>query len=127
MRQKRAKAYKRLMQTYSLTFGFRQPYQVLGPSRVAPLQGHPQITDEALASANVLRSVDAEFCQTITKAQVDVEKMLETVCQGKCKPSASSLPLAGLERPAGELISLCLPSLASDHSVLDAGSVRPRP
>lgn len=30
MRQKRAKAYKRLMQTYSLTFGFRQPYQVLG-------------------------------------------------------------------------------------------------
>ena len=38
MRQKRAKAYKRLMQTYSLTFGFRQPYQVLGPSSLIRLR-----------------------------------------------------------------------------------------
>lgn len=34
-------------------------------------------------------TVDAEFCQTIAKAQVDVEKMFETVCQGTCKPSKS--------------------------------------
>lgn len=33
--------------------------------------------------------MDAEFCQTIAKAQVDVEKMFETVCQGTCKPSTS--------------------------------------
>ena len=30
MRQKRAKAYKKLMAMYELSFGFRQPYQVLG-------------------------------------------------------------------------------------------------
>lgn len=30
MRQKRAKAYRKLMALYSTTFGFRQPYQVLG-------------------------------------------------------------------------------------------------
>jgi len=32
MRQKRAKAYKKLMAMYELSFGFRQPYQVLGGS-----------------------------------------------------------------------------------------------
>ena len=30
MRQKRAKAYRKLMALYSMSFGFRQPYQVLG-------------------------------------------------------------------------------------------------
>ena len=30
MRQKRAKAYRKLMGLYSMSFGFRQPYQVLG-------------------------------------------------------------------------------------------------
>jgi hypothetical protein len=30
MRQKRAKAYKKLMAMYELSFGFRQPYQVIG-------------------------------------------------------------------------------------------------
>ena len=29
MRQERAKAYKRLIELYSRTFGFRQPYQAL--------------------------------------------------------------------------------------------------
>jgi len=32
MRQKRAKAYRKLMTLYSISFGFRQPYQVLGGS-----------------------------------------------------------------------------------------------
>jgi U3 small nucleolar RNA-associated protein 23 len=29
MRGKRAKKYRKLMQQYSLTFGFREPYQIL--------------------------------------------------------------------------------------------------
>ena len=29
MRQKRAKAYRKLMSLYCMSFGFRQPYQVL--------------------------------------------------------------------------------------------------
>lgn len=38
MRQKRAKAYRKLMHVYSMSFGFRQPYQVLGMSTFAPLR-----------------------------------------------------------------------------------------
>jgi len=34
MRQKRAKAYRKLMALYSMSFGFRQPYQVLGASQL---------------------------------------------------------------------------------------------
>lgn len=30
MRQKRSKAYRKLMSMFSTSFGFRQPYQVLG-------------------------------------------------------------------------------------------------
>lgn len=30
MRQKRTKQYKRLMALYSISFGFREPYQILG-------------------------------------------------------------------------------------------------
>lgn len=30
MRGKRAKQYRKLMKQYGLTFGFREPYQVLG-------------------------------------------------------------------------------------------------
>ncbi|KAL7409360.1 Fcf1-domain-containing protein [Mrakia frigida] len=59
MRQKRAKAYKRLMHAYCVTFGFRQPYQVL---------------------------LDAAFCESIARSGIDVEKQLETVLQGNCKP-----------------------------------------
>ncbi len=38
MRQKRAKAYKRLMSLYSQTFGFRQPFQVLGEQELISIQ-----------------------------------------------------------------------------------------
>lgn len=30
MRGKRSKQYRKLMQSYGMTFGFREPYQVLG-------------------------------------------------------------------------------------------------
>lgn len=32
MRAKRSKKYRKLMHQYELTFGFREPYQVLGTS-----------------------------------------------------------------------------------------------
>lgn len=41
MRAKRSKKYRKLMHQYEMTFGFREPYQVLGmstsklPSRLA--------------------------------------------------------------------------------------------
>ncbi|KAL0950972.1 hypothetical protein HGRIS_007720 [Hohenbuehelia grisea] len=59
MRQKRAKTYKKLMALYSLSFGFRQPYQVL---------------------------VDSEMCKTSVDQKLDLVKQLTSVLQGPVKP-----------------------------------------
>ncbi|KAG8793689.1 hypothetical protein FRC12_001931 [Ceratobasidium sp. 428] len=58
MRQKCTKAYKKLMALYSMSFGFRQPYQVL---------------------------VDSTFCIDVFKHKIDPLKQLSTVLQGDCK------------------------------------------
>ncbi|KAG5644727.1 hypothetical protein DXG03_007856 [Asterophora parasitica] len=59
MRQKRAKAYRKLMSLYSMTFGFRQPYQVL---------------------------VDAEMCKAAIDHKIELVKQLTSVLQGEVKP-----------------------------------------
>ncbi|KAL4064819.1 Fcf1-domain-containing protein [Scleroderma yunnanense] len=59
MRQKRAKTYRKLMSLYRLSFGFREPYQVL---------------------------VDAEMCRIATESHINLEKQLGTVLQGSVKP-----------------------------------------
>jgi U3 small nucleolar RNA-associated protein 23 len=62
MRQKRTKAYKKLMALYSMSFGFRQPYQVL---------------------------VDSTFCTEVCQHKMDPIKQLSVVLQGDCKISES--------------------------------------
>ncbi|KAJ7666411.1 Fcf1-domain-containing protein [Mycena rosella] len=59
MRQKRAKAYRKLMALYSMSFGFRQPYQVL---------------------------VDSEMCKAATDSKIELLKQLTSVLQGDVKP-----------------------------------------
>ncbi|KAG2077117.1 Fcf1-domain-containing protein [Suillus decipiens] len=59
MRQKRAKTYRKLMHLYSMSFGFRQPYQIL---------------------------VDSELCQIAIDAKLDLIKQFSTVLQGNVKP-----------------------------------------
>ncbi|KAF8898549.1 Fcf1-domain-containing protein [Infundibulicybe gibba] len=59
MRQKRAKAYRKLMALYSMTFGFRQPYQVL---------------------------VDSEMCKAATELKLELVKQIVSVLQGEVKP-----------------------------------------
>ncbi|KAG2368250.1 Fcf1-domain-containing protein [Suillus spraguei] len=59
MRQKRAKTYRKLMHLYSMSFGFRQPYQIL---------------------------VDSEMCQIAIDAKLDLVKQFSTVLQGNVKP-----------------------------------------
>ncbi|KAJ7462680.1 Fcf1-domain-containing protein [Mycena galericulata] len=59
MRQKRAKAYRKLMALYSMSFGFRQPYQVL---------------------------VDSEMCKAATDSKIELVKQLNSVLQGDVKP-----------------------------------------
>lgn len=58
MRQKRAKAYKKLMALYHMSFGFRQPYQVV---------------------------IDSTFCLELFQHKIDPMKQLSTVLQGDCK------------------------------------------
>ncbi|KAI8995554.1 Fcf1-domain-containing protein, partial [Trametes punicea] len=59
MRQKRAKAYRKLMSLYSLSFGFRQPYQVL---------------------------VDSHMCKEAVAHKIELVKQLGVVLQGTVKP-----------------------------------------
>lgn len=61
MRQKRAKAYKRVMALYVSAFNFRQPYQVLASS---------------------------DFLVEAGKSpEIDILKMMGTTVQGEIKPS----------------------------------------
>lgn len=62
MRQKRAKAYRKLMSLYSMSFGFRQPYQVL---------------------------VDSEMCKASIAQKLELNKQLGIVLQGSVKPTAA--------------------------------------
>lgn len=64
MRQKRAKAYRKLMALYSMAFGFRQPYQVL---------------------------VDSEMCKAATDLKIELAKQLASVLQGDVKPSMHAI------------------------------------
>ncbi|KAJ3758830.1 PIN domain-like protein [Lentinula raphanica] len=59
MRQKRAKTYRKLMNLYSMTFGFRQPYQIL---------------------------VDSELCKASVEHKIELVKQLGMVLQGEVKP-----------------------------------------
>jgi U3 small nucleolar RNA-associated protein 23 len=59
MRGKRSKQYRKLMEQYSMTFGFREPYQVL---------------------------VDAEMVTDACRFKMDLAASLERTVHGKVKP-----------------------------------------
>ncbi|KAF9056347.1 Fcf1-domain-containing protein [Panaeolus papilionaceus] len=59
MRQKRAKAYRKLMQLYCMSFGFREPYQTL---------------------------VDSEMCKLAVSQKFELVKQLGIVLQAEVKP-----------------------------------------
>ncbi|KAH9004393.1 Fcf1-domain-containing protein [Lactarius hatsudake] len=58
MRQKRSKAYRKLMSMFSTSFGFRQPYQVL---------------------------VDSTMCETAVSSKMDFAAQMESVLVGSVK------------------------------------------
>jgi U3 small nucleolar RNA-associated protein 23 len=78
MRQKRAKAYRKLMAMYELYFGFRQPYQVLG-SHTQPFTGLFWWFNYPI--------VDSGMCLAAQDHKIELLKQFETVLQGKTKPS----------------------------------------
>jgi hypothetical protein len=65
MRGKRSKQYRKLIQQYSIHFGFREPYQVL---------------------------VDADFVKDTTKCKMDLLAALERTFHGTVKPRTFLLP-----------------------------------
>jgi hypothetical protein len=108
MRQKRAKAYKRLMNLYCQTFGFRQPFQVLGmwfpSSFTPPLLIIPEIP------------VCEDFMLELSNKQLDVAKQLTNCVQGECKPSKLT-SIHEVEWPTAH-------SVCSDHTMLNGGFVQ---
>lgn len=75
------------MSLYSLSFGFRQPYQVLGLSHCVG-----SLTARALTTRDKI-TVDSEFCKDANGLNTDVLKQVTTVLQGSVKPSESLINL----------------------------------
>jgi U3 small nucleolar RNA-associated protein 23 len=69
------------MQQYGLSFGFREPYQVI---RKFPALGQLQPTALQLLS---FCAVDAEIIRTADRFKMDLVAGLERTLQGQVKPS----------------------------------------
>ncbi|KAJ6258682.1 hypothetical protein Dda_6730 [Drechslerella dactyloides] len=83
MRGKRSKAYRKLMAVYAHSFGFREPYQVLGsPMDIAWVY--------ALANTTFYL-VDPSIIQDAAKFKMDLAAGLERTLQGKVKPNNQPL------------------------------------
>ncbi|CAA21426.1 rRNA processing protein Utp23 [Schizosaccharomyces pombe] len=76
MRQKRAKNYRKLMHTYQLLFGFREPYQVL---------------------------VDADFLKDLSQQKIDIQAALARTVQGAIKPMITQCCIRQLYSKSDEL------------------------
>lgn len=78
MRGKRSKQYRKLMQQYGMTFGFREPYQVLGMfCKKLPV---------VLWLINHT-TVDGQMIQDTQRFKMDLVGGLERTLSGKVKPS----------------------------------------
>lgn len=69
------------MALYSMSFGFRQPYQVLGMLQLEDVRRRKLTVFFMLA-------VDSMICSEAISSKVDLLKRLEDVLQGNIKPSA---------------------------------------
>lgn len=77
MRAKRSKKYRKLMHQYELTFGFREPYQVLGMALA-----RSYFTSDILTCL----LVDSNFLRAVSSFKMDLIPALERTLQGKVKP-----------------------------------------
>jgi hypothetical protein len=102
MRQNRSKAYRKLMAMYSTSFGFRQPYQVLGAFYVVPTGSSSNSSSRQRESKSLLTyltphcfgyslsSVDSEMCETAVSQKIDLLARMESVLVGSIKMSECS-------------------------------------
>ena len=77
MRGKRSKQYRKLMEQYSMTFGFREPYQVLGKSP----------SPSSVVAQSLTRTVDAEMVKDSCRFKMELAPALQRTVHGKVKPS----------------------------------------
>ena len=93
MRQNRSKAYRKLMAMYSTSFGFRQPYQVLGalkPLRRWGIWARAQCQCLYIHNIPVLTPltiVDSEMCAAAILQKIDLLARIESVLIGSVKMS----------------------------------------
>jgi U3 small nucleolar RNA-associated protein 23 len=105
MRGKTSKKYRKLMQQYDLTFGFREPYQVLGALAVD--------SSFAIIQLKAKFIVDAQMIQDSDRFKMDLVGGLERTLHGKVKPSMRKrLGIECIEGGANH--TLCV----SDHPML---------
>jgi U3 small nucleolar RNA-associated protein 23 len=82
MRGKRAKQYRKLMHQYGITFGFREPYQVLRMSVESPSHSVQNSMIDPVRSI-----VDAQIIMDAARYKMDLVRGLERTLQGQVKPS----------------------------------------
>jgi U3 small nucleolar RNA-associated protein 23 len=75
MRGKRSKQYRKLIQQFSIHFGFREPYQVV---------------------------VDADFVKETTNCKMDLLQYLERTMHGKVKPMITQCSIRHLYKEGGD-------------------------
>ncbi len=110
MRQTRSKAYRKLMTMYSTSFGFRQPYLVLGAYWACLSESQRNLTSLArFHFISFLSSVDSEMCETAVSQKIDLLARMESVLVGSIRMSEWSMAilfraLAPLICPSGTLV-----------------------
>ena len=82
MRQIRSKAYRKLMSMFSTSFGFRQPYQVLGAYE--PFRQPTSLTPQRA-------TVDSMMCETALSSKMDLAAQMQSVLVGSVKLSECAL------------------------------------
>ncbi len=91
MRAKRSKKYRKIMEQYGLTFGFREPYQVLG-THISPFNRHPQ----QLLTYYSCALVDSHHLRILHAFKMPLHRYLENTLHGKVKPFITKCTLASI-------------------------------
>lgn len=87
MRAKRSKKYRKIIQQYTLNFGFREPYQVLGTLLLHPV---------FLPLANLYSAVDSLHLRALHSFSMPLQQYLRNTLHGAVKPFITRCTLASI-------------------------------
>src|SRR5690606_28164540 len=86
MKAKRSKKYRKLMHQYGVSFGFREPYQVLRMYPSRPFKSSQMRSLGHIRLIDIVYLVDSHFLRTVYSFKMDLMPALERTLQGKVKP-----------------------------------------